>query len=1412
MEQTLDSIRPSTTVSEEEASYLYGRDPSILTYGHCTRHADDSKKNLISLFESVESNSDLEKASLESVSSDVLTQTVKVYLRMKPFPKKMKTTEDQERAYTIMNSTTLLTRLPCIESNSSYFGKNKNNVIVCKKFTFTQTLGPETSQLQLFEQTVKQQMINFLAGQNSTVMTYGTTNSGKSYTFHGNVHAPGLIPRCLQFMFCTINPQLEPCYKPVHYCDVLSLNAYQCAQELEEKNRLLALGMTERNQCFDAYKKMQALLQEESPIKTNQCSDTLYSVWVSFAEIYNETIYDLLTNDCQKQRCPLKLSTDHHGRSFIKGLKTICVNSGLEAYQVFMAGQYNLKIAATALNARSSRSHCIFTIKLLKYYTENNPKSVEMSTFSFCDLAGSERLKKTLNVGDRLKEAQNINTSLLVLGRCLKSIYESQCLKQKQEIVGPFRESKLTRLFQGALSGKELLSLIVHVNPAPNLYIETQNVLNFSAIARKIVVESKKPKQRALRSRFSQVVAQSIKTVTDWDTVQLENIESDLVESESTDFEHLRNYEDIINENKDLKMQIKSLKESNLNRDLLIRKELSDTYDAMMKNLDSNWREHVKNMEEQQEDLREWTVQRMTRFYEEKLSKMSNKKRKRSEGDDFDYNEEMKDAAELEAENSRLTHQILLLKETIKDLTNTNRTLEIQKNKAIFQSSLTKDCLKKTEKLLQVAEERNLSPDDDTKVYINELKSQLSEQQGRIEKYIEFLNQAKADYITAQNDDREKQKQLMEQDELLAMNADEITDLQEQVEHLKLCLQEKSNAIEGLEEKLECLNKANVDLENKLFKTLDEVNKTDDSKVLQEDELHATIEGDVDNVIANTNDKTVLVDLKDVIVQTSFADISTEEKFVQTCTGVIDSLNDTEEQLSKLKIEYTKLENQYKQECSCTEELRIQLNSMKDNIEIVTEASSQEHERDLMEKVKLEEALVVANNTNSDLGKRITEHEQQIEKLQETVKQYTTNEQNQTEKLINIEHELKKLKLKCQEHEVYISKLEEECNTAKERDELKNQCIDAHKQKVVQLERDVINVNELQQRINQLNNILEKLEKEKVILQNQKCENESKIENLEAKLTAAGSKEEELNTEISKLQKELKNVVQLTVMSPADKEMEKEMKNVLKELAESKEAHAQTQKMYNASEQSSTTKIQSLQSKIDNYEQNLKVLTRFQENAQCMQEENKKLRDEIDNLKSILSVKDQEMESFKKNSLETINKYEGLVKLRQDDLERQKREVMRYQELFRRQITPISGKEDVTQLREKLRVTTKNLEEAEEKLRKLEKKSHDEHLNSADEGGPTRRPKRGGKKNVAQSPVSSEDVIELSGSESKRITRRTALPPPAPCPEIKRSARKKKLFLCSGDEPEEFEPIESEALPSASTSMPVTRNLRNKKK
>ncbi|CAG2068460.1 unnamed protein product, partial [Timema podura] len=182
----------------------------------------------------------------------------------------------------------------------------------------------------------------------------------------------------------------------------------------------------------NTFREMQHHLHKEQDstfIKWDRC-DMNFSVFVSFAEIYNENLYDLLEppmevlrrhRDGPKKRS-LQFGRDLKGNTYIKGLRQIKVSSADEAFQVLLFGQNNLQFASTELNSVSSRSHCIFSIILVRHADTEDPVITTINTFSFCDLAGTERAKKTHNVGERLKESQNINTSLLVLGRCLKAI------------------------------------------------------------------------------------------------------------------------------------------------------------------------------------------------------------------------------------------------------------------------------------------------------------------------------------------------------------------------------------------------------------------------------------------------------------------------------------------------------------------------------------------------------------------------------------------------------------------------------------------------------------------------------------------------------------------------------------------------------------------------------------------------------------------------------------------------------------------------------------------------------------------------------------------------------------------------------------------------------------------------------
>ncbi|KAK4876291.1 hypothetical protein RN001_012713 [Aquatica leii] len=122
--------------------------------------------------------------------------------------------------------------------------------------------------------------------------------------------------------------------------------------------------------------------------------------------------------------------------------------------------------------------------------------------------AGSERIKKTQNAEDRLKESNSINKSLLVLGRCIKLIRGNQKLKTRKVI--PFRDSKLTQLFQKALLGYESVWMIVNINTCREMFDETQHVLQFSAIAKDVTVE-----QQMLKACRTKRVSELLETQID---------------------------------------------------------------------------------------------------------------------------------------------------------------------------------------------------------------------------------------------------------------------------------------------------------------------------------------------------------------------------------------------------------------------------------------------------------------------------------------------------------------------------------------------------------------------------------------------------------------------------------------------------------------------------------------------------------------------------------------------------------------------------------------------------------------------------------------------------------------------------------------------------------------------------------
>ena len=188
-----------------------------------------------------------------------------------------------------------------------------------------------------------------------------------------------------------------------------------------------------------------------------------FTVTGSMLEIYNERIFDLLSTDrteCKLQRAASRDSV------FVTGLKELSISNAVEAEAVLSTASKSRTTGKTGSNNSSSRSHTVFTLKL------HRPGQKQVwARLSIVDLAGAERAKNTNNQGDRLAESFKINTSLMHLGRCLEILRENQKSKRPQPV--PYRDSKITRLFQDSLSGWGHTVMIANTSAVSKDYDET---------------------------------------------------------------------------------------------------------------------------------------------------------------------------------------------------------------------------------------------------------------------------------------------------------------------------------------------------------------------------------------------------------------------------------------------------------------------------------------------------------------------------------------------------------------------------------------------------------------------------------------------------------------------------------------------------------------------------------------------------------------------------------------------------------------------------------------------------------------------------------------------------------------------------------------------------------------------------
>ncbi|KAM8763881.1 kinesin-like protein KIF20A isoform 1-T2 [Rhynchonycteris naso] len=586
----------------------------------------------------------------QQVSSEDSTEKVKVYLRVRPLlPSELDRHEDRG-CVRIENEETLVLQAP----KDSFAQKSNERGIgqAIHKFTFSQIFGPEVGQASFFNLTVKEMVKDVLKGQNWLIYTYGVTNSGKTHTIQGTIKDGGILPRSLALIFNSLQGQLHPTpdLKPLLSNEVIWLDSKQIRQEEMKKLALLNGGLQEEelstslkrsvyienrigtSTSFDSgiaglsssHCSSSSQLDETShqwaqpdtaPISVP--ADIGFSIWISFFEIYNELLYDLLEPPSQqRKRQVLRLCEDQNGNPYVKDLNWIHVQDAEQAWKLLKVGRKNQSFASTHLNQNSSRSHSIFSIRILHLQGEGDivPK---ISELSLCDLAGSERCKDQKS-GERLKEAGNINTSLHTLGRCIAALRQNQQNRSKQNLV-PFRDSKLTRVFQGFFTGRGRSCMIVNVNPCASTYDETLHVAKFSAIASQLVhappVQLGFPSLHSFIKEHSLWASPSLETETKTDP-GLDDIENEADIS-------MYGKEELLQVVEAMKALLLKERQEKLQLEMQLRDEICNEMLEQMQQREQWCSEHLDTQKELLEETYEEKLkilkESLTSFYQEEL-------------------------------------------------------------------------------------------------------------------------------------------------------------------------------------------------------------------------------------------------------------------------------------------------------------------------------------------------------------------------------------------------------------------------------------------------------------------------------------------------------------------------------------------------------------------------------------------------------------------------------------------------------------------------------------------------------------------------------------------------------------------------------------------------------------------------
>ncbi|KAF7593292.1 hypothetical protein BBP40_011671 [Aspergillus hancockii] len=379
-----------------------------------------------------------------------------------------------------------------------------------KLFVFDRVFPETVDQAGIWDY-LNDSVTSFLQGYNVSVLAYGQSGAGKSYTMgtsgpnEQSSQGMGIIPRAAQYLF----------------------------EKLEGPSK------HNRNSSTGLRTPARYSISSTSSFGKQNVERT-WQMKATYVEIYNEQLRDLLVPDSMpgSERSTVTIREDTKGRIIPTGLHQVNINSIEDLLGALNFGSAIRQTDSTAINAKSSRSHAVFSLNLVQRKSSNGVTSakdkrmsmpLEMpagsdlsvtveSKFHFVDLAGSERLKNTGASGERAREGISINAGLAALGKVISQLSSRQAGSHVS-----YRDSKLTRLLQDSLGGNAYTYMIACVTPAEFHLSETLNTVQYAQRAR--AIQSKPRIQQVHDESDKHAVIERLKAEVSFLRQQLRNAE-----------------------------------------------------------------------------------------------------------------------------------------------------------------------------------------------------------------------------------------------------------------------------------------------------------------------------------------------------------------------------------------------------------------------------------------------------------------------------------------------------------------------------------------------------------------------------------------------------------------------------------------------------------------------------------------------------------------------------------------------------------------------------------------------------------------------------------------------------------------------------------------------------------------------